>query len=141
MEPGLRDREYQIDELVTRIMLLLQWSPVLETGNTRYNPGCQAAQTGLQWSPVLETGNTMLAPITSWHRDRLQWSPVLETGNTRPTPAQALAYIRAAMEPGLRDREYVHGTQWSWQRKAPAAMEPGLRDREYPASGDGNAIL
>ena len=116
MEPGLRDRDYYSLAAICAVSSQLQWSPVLETGNTRYNPGCQAAQTGLQWSPVLETGNTMLAPITSWHRDRLQWSPVLETGNTRPTPAQALAYIRAA-------------------------MEPGLRDREYPASGDGNAIL
>ncbi len=37
---------------------------------------------------------------------------------------------RAAMEPGLRDREYRH-LQEHQEHQEQAAMEPGLRDREY----------
>ena len=35
MEPGLRDREYASRSSVTFRAYPLQWSPVLETGNTR----------------------------------------------------------------------------------------------------------
>ncbi len=74
----------------------------------------------LQWSPVLETGNTgeLLAPAVRAYV--LQWSPVLETGNT--------SYLRewlsdaqiAAMEPGLRDREYLRG--WDHLADLPGVM-------------------
>ena len=37
----------------------------------------------LQWSPVLETGNTIAYEARLTAGERLQWSPVLETGNTR----------------------------------------------------------
>ena len=36
----------------------------------------------------------------------LQWSPVLETGNTSTAMSRAVRILGAAMEPGLRDREY-----------------------------------
>ncbi len=40
MEPGLRDREYDLrDQLSYLSEWLLQWSPVLETGNTGQRPG------------------------------------------------------------------------------------------------------
>ena len=60
---------------------------------------------------------------------RLQWSPVLETGNTRQG-ARHREENHAAMEPGLRDREY-QGRHRRPVRVENAAMEPGLRDREY----------
>ena len=53
MEPGLRDREYVGPAgLATARQILLQWSPVLETGNTsggldaalRGTAGCNGAR-------------------------------------------------------------------------------------------------
>ena len=53
MEPGLRDREYLLGHLaLIARQYTLQWSPVLETGNTppisagwrRGTPGCNGAQ-------------------------------------------------------------------------------------------------
>ena len=42
--------------------------------------------------------------------DSLQWSPVLETGNTE-CPVKSVCWAQAAaMEPGLRDREYLART-------------------------------
>ena len=38
---------------------------------------------------------------------RLQWSPVLETGNTDRIISVIRSACSAAMEPGLRDREYA----------------------------------
>ncbi len=40
-------------------------------------------------------------------------------------------WLTAAMEPGLRDREYDLAAQLVAGIRG-AAMEPGLRDREYP---------
>ncbi len=40
------------------------------------------ALTQLQWSPVLETGNTSIHMLRHNKFNELQWSPVLETGNT-----------------------------------------------------------
>ena len=37
----------------------------------------------------------------------LQWSPVLETGNTAGGVQGVVEHPLAAMEPGLRDREYM----------------------------------
>ena len=37
----------------------------------------------LQWSPVLETGNTWPLLSRPGRMCMLQWSPVLETGNTQ----------------------------------------------------------
>ena len=34
MEPGLRDREYEVGVYGLFVGAVLQWSPVLETGNT-----------------------------------------------------------------------------------------------------------
>ena len=40
-------------------LIWLQWSPVLETGNTPPAGGAAHPNPNpLQWSPVLETGNT-----------------------------------------------------------------------------------
>ncbi len=40
MEPGLRDREYDaVEQLLSEALDWLQWSPVLETGNTPSPPG------------------------------------------------------------------------------------------------------
>ena len=39
----------------------------------------------------------------------LQWSPVLETGNTFSLTSAPGEGGEAAMEPGLRDREYDRG--------------------------------
>ena len=61
----------------------------------------------LQWSPVLETGNTRLALADYPRTIELQWSPVLETGNTVPDRVTPIGDRVAAMEPGLRDREYL----------------------------------
>ncbi len=59
MEPGLRDREYPtIAECWEADSAMLQWSPVLETGNTRRRSWRDRWRARLQWSPVLETGNT-----------------------------------------------------------------------------------
>ena len=90
--------------------IMLQWSPVLETGNTFRR--CWTAwwkHRMLQWSPVLETGNTR--PRISLERTTtmLQWSPVLETGNTAALRGERDPIERAAMEPGFRDREYGPG--------------------------------
>ncbi len=63
----------------------------------------------------------------------LQWSPVLETGNTLPPQLPLLSAWWAAMEPGLRDREYRDVGHRLLDRLS-AAMEPGLRDREYRLS-------
>ena len=82
MEPGLRDREYKSLQRLLSVDHQLQWSPVLETGNTTTPP--------------------TQPPGGSW----LQWSPVLETGNTSPLVAAIRETGAAAMEPGLRDREY-----------------------------------
>ena len=132
MEPGLRDREYpQPRSTRFRYRFVLQWSPVLETGNTPAPSHSLAAICMLQWSPVLETGNTLrdrhgcvghlLAAMEPGLRDReyrvelhqighrparLQWSPVLETGNTVDMLSASFRGEYAAMEPGLRDREY-----------------------------------
>ena len=85
MEPGLRDREYKSLQRLLSVDHQLQWSPVLETGNTTTPPTQPPGGSWLQWSPVLETGNTI--------GDR-------EREDNRS---------RAAMEPGLRDREYAGG--------------------------------
>ena len=58
MEPGLRDREYSSGTTNTSGTCALQWSPVLETGNTSPLERSPAEMALLQWSPVLETGNT-----------------------------------------------------------------------------------
>ena len=59
MEPGLRDREYPVGAVQEALWwAALQWSPVLETGNTLWISTGVAASWLLQWSPVLETGNT-----------------------------------------------------------------------------------
>ena len=60
----------------------------------------------------------------------LQWSPVLETGNTPALALEQGGVALAAMEPGLRDREY-RSTRSAPDGQRAAAMEPGLRDREY----------
>ena len=59
MEPGLRDREYLGVLLHHQLMGELQWSPVLETGNTARSRRAGHHAVVLQWSPVLETGNTV----------------------------------------------------------------------------------
>ena len=83
MEPGLRDREYpRVCRPVPPASDLLQWSPVLETGNTRRLDLGRWEIQRLQWSPVLETGNTGPGMKSKKNTCRLQWSPVLETGNT-----------------------------------------------------------
>ena len=83
MEPGLRDREYLHHRLMGDNPLReLQWSPVLETGNTR---------TLDRWLAV-----ELLAAMEPGLRDR-------EYPATWPTTAHS---AEAAMEPGLRDREY-----------------------------------
>ena len=61
---------------------------------------------GLQWSPVLETGNTPDLHTGYPVCYTLQWSPVLETGNTAQELRPGAVQRVAAMEPGLRDREY-----------------------------------
>ena len=38
MEPGLRDREYATRRQKFLLLAELQWSPVLETGNTTTKP-------------------------------------------------------------------------------------------------------
>ncbi len=46
MEPGLRDREY-LARMAFRVLVgTLQWSPVLETGNTRWPRICQPVPPG-----------------------------------------------------------------------------------------------
>ena len=60
----------------------------------------------LQWSPVLETGNTEALVMSAASDNGLQWSPVLETGNTLDAVFTGRDPYEAAMEPGLRDREY-----------------------------------
>ncbi len=92
MEPGLRDREYAPF-----------WRAVVERAIK------------LQWSPVLETGNTIGPFLAADQAIVLQWSPVLETGNTHRIAGGKAPYFRAAMEPGLRDREYKRGT-WKTAR-------------------------
>ena len=64
MEPGLRDREHALAQPHHyRSALSPQWSPVLETGNTRLRPTTRSPRaTSPQWSPVLETGNTLILP-------------------------------------------------------------------------------
>ena len=63
----------------------------------------------LQWSPVLETGNTNLWKRNRSADDLLQWSPVLETGNTarRKTRCWLLvlqAFASAVNRPSVRGR-------------------------------------
>ena len=109
MEPGLRDREYW--RTLSRGASdgqKLQWSPVLETGNTRSHqpygtpPGPAAMEPGLRdreyGRGLAVIGQEITAAMEPGLRDReyeekmatgqivnmLQWSPVLETGNTRP---------------------------------------------------------
>ena len=109
----------------------LQWSPVLETGNTAALAVGEYHDGELQWSPVLETGNTRLPLwLPAMSAARLQWSPVLETGNTCKVKFPYIQGKFAAMEPGLRDREYRLSKEQR-RRRDNAAMEPGLRDREY----------
>ena len=108
MEPGFRDREYRVPNAICRSgRRRLQWSPVLETGNTTPAECIRLAQKQLQWSPVLETGNTRLPSNLRARTYRLQWSPVLETGNTSPGCQASRTETLAAMEPGFRDREYA----------------------------------
>ena len=108
MEPGLRDREYEV--------LLASWS------------SCRSM---LQWSPVLETGNTRNREVDAGCSVRAAMEPGLRDREYASAALARAIRILAAMEPGLRDREYVPGARWRKQQPAPAAMEPGLRDREY----------
>ena len=107
MEPGLRDREY-LKDFITRTAdtFRLQWSPVLETGNT----GADALHVAVPQRAAMEPGL----------RDR-EYDVAIRSGRARED---------AAMEPGLRDREYLLIVD-QLRYAAPAAMEPGLRDREY----------
>ena len=84
----------------------------------------------LQWSPVLETGNTphtsapgtgpLDAAMEPGFRDR-EYSRL-------NLPLQTPQ--KAAMEPGFRDREYMQ-RYLAAVEAVDAAMEPGFRDREY----------
>ena len=107
MEPGLRDREYAVEAVADGLWEELQWSPVLETGNTRPQHVACWACVRAAMEPGLRDREYM--PV-SWSRSRiwsrLQWSPVLETGNTTAAWLYGEVHQLAAMEPGLRDREY-----------------------------------
>ena len=107
MEPGLRDREYpRVCRPVPPASDLLQWSPVLETGNTRRQ----------RFLLICE----IIAAMEPGLIDR-EYPP--------PRPRQ-VGDPTAAMEPGLRDREYRARNEIK-KEYLQAAMEPGLRDREY----------
>ena len=91
-------------------MTMLQWSPVLETGNTCPPDPHPRLGSVAAMEPGLRDREYAAAVDP---RDRepleLQWSPVLETGNTTAEPSRLVAAHPAAMEPGLRDREYASG--------------------------------
>ena len=111
--------------------ILLQWSPVLETGNTCSRTYVHMPRRVAAMEPGLR--DREYDPLTvsvAYDEQLLQWSPVLETGNTGALRPAAGVRALAAMEPGLRDREYDRA-RGSRQQRGYAAMEPGLRDREY----------
>ncbi len=111
MEPGLRDREYQIMGSYKLVKASAAMEPGLRDREYRSIIAAVDDIEWLQWSPVLETGNTSAAWGSSQTRASLQWSPVLETGNTRARVTELFGFGFAAMEPGLRDREYSWNTQ------------------------------
>ena len=82
MEPGLRDREYDGSTIACCGAFRLQWSPVLETGNTP--------------TPL----HTISLPI------RAAMEPGLRDREYVFLPDWGGQEYNAAMEPGLRDREY-----------------------------------
>ena len=86
MEPGLRDREYA-------------------PPRGRPQPGTSV----LQWSPVLETGNT--ASRQQWYDEyeRAAMEPGLRDREYTGQAQDGAQSRLAAMEPGLRDREYGPG--------------------------------
>ena len=155
MEPGLGDREWRDRGPERGVVGGPQWSPVLETGNGAV---FEAERNGVglpQWSPVLETGNGPhpcrsraastrrrngarswrpgMGPAgrcsEGWPRCRngaRSWRPGMAVSALRPRGARQ----RAAMEPGLGDREWWD-TAGLRHRAGQAAMEPGLGDREW----------
>ena len=82
MEPGLRDREYADRfPVAARASCSLQWSPVLETGNTRSRVvmadivGQAAMEPGLRDREYGSTQNPLLATSLAGLRERCQPSP------------------------------------------------------------------
>ncbi len=110
MEPGLGDREW------LRTLRGPSSRPRGRNGARSWRPGMAAAAS----STYVPLGVTP------------QWSPVLETGNGRVWPLGRVLDHRAAMEPGLGDRE--------WSASAPSP-EPGPRPQWSPVLETGNGIL
>ena len=84
MEPGLRDREYPVRTSAGLWSICwLQWSPVLETGNTQEYLNTLVPEGWAAMEPGLRDREYQLpSPPTGGASKKLQWSPVLETGNT-----------------------------------------------------------
>ena len=132
MEPGLRDRGHNVRPRTSAVL--------------RYLP---------QWSPVFATGVTSRpAPRPVTAANRRNGARSSRPGSPRQHPGARDHRVRAAMEPGLRDRghrHHAHSSSWGmsppqWspvfatgvtvhrQRhfvRLEAAMEPGLRDRGH----------
>ena len=84
MEPGLRDREYHPNcDCIAVPTTSLQWSPVLETGNTALEYALMYLLSVAAMEPGLRDREYEPPGVRSYTTVQLQWSPVLETGNTR----------------------------------------------------------
>ena len=130
MEPGFRDREYHPAATAGPYEVPAAMEPGFRDREYDHIESTEAGLHVLQWSPVLETGNTRGLTTPLGRMEQLQWSPVLETGNTGDRNRIRPDEKPAAMEPGFRDREYEVG-DGGVDLGIPAAMEPGFRDREY----------
>ena len=106
MEPGHEDREY------TR-------------GVAQATP-----EDGPQWSPVMKTGNTRFEPLASHHQSKASMEPGHEDREYIDRAPDPVPHRLASMEPGHEDREYLCGGA-GLRRRVCASMEPGHEDREY----------
>ena len=82
----------------------------MKTGNTWLTATVDLGEYAPQWSPVMKTGNTSDASDAVRARSGPQWSPVMKTGNTRCVELPEGQRVRASMEPGHEDREYLGGS-------------------------------
>ena len=89
----------------------------------------------LQWSPVLETGNTPYQPREDHHDHHAAMEPGFRDREYIQALLDRLVEApHAAMEPGFRDREYG-----STQNPLLATSLAGLRERCQPSPGQGAA--
>ncbi len=136
MEPGLEDREQR---RAPRRLRRRQQPAAMEPGledreQLRVLDTHSVSVTEPRWSPVSRTGNRGAALDKAAATREPRWSPVSRTGNRRPSRVTRTGVIPSrdgarSRGPGTAARP--QGVQGGAQR---AAMEPGLEDREQSPS-------